>query len=265
MFDSHVHFESLDGADGMVALVKRAWDAGVNRMIAVGGSPDMNDLVIEAVERYPGRVFGAIGCDREHTNIRCDVVWLDELLGNLPGIVGIGEIGLDFHYHPEKPPAQMELFEHMLDVAGSRNLPVIVHSRNAEDETLEMLGRHAQAWKGDPDRLGVLHCFAGSIQFAHQILEMGYYLGFSGIITFEKADDLRELAKSVPAERLLIETDTPYLAPVPCRGGKNEPAFLVHVAQKLAELRDVSIEEIGRLTASNTERLFNIAKNNFAV
>lgn len=257
-FDSHVHFESLDGNMGLAALVKRAREAGVDRMVAVGGGPEMNMSAVEAAERYPGFVFAAIGCDREHTDMDCDAIKFDAMLSGSKGIAAVGEIGLDFHYHPEKPQAQMEVFEHMLGLAAVHNLPAIVHSRNAEEETMELLKKHADQWRGDAGRLGVLHCFTASREFAFKLLDLGYYIGFSGIITFKNAVDLRQLVKEVPAERILIETDTPYLAPEPFRGKPNEPAYLPRIAQTVADMRGLVLEEVARLTAVNAERLFGV-------
>ncbi len=257
-FDSHAHFESLDGNMGLAALVKRAKEAGVDRIVAIGGSPEMNISAVEAAERYPGNIFAAIGCDREHANLTCDPLKFDAMLSSSSGIVAVGEIGLDFHYHPEKPPAQLEFFEHMLGMAAGHNLPVVVHSRNAEEETLALLEKHAGQWRGESDRLGVLHCFTASREFAFKVLDLGFYIGFSGIITFKNAGDLRQLASEVPADRILIETDTPYLAPEPYRGKTNEPAYLPRIAETVAEVRGVSLEEAARLTAANTERLFGV-------
>ncbi len=257
-FDSHVHYECIDGVDGLVAQVKRARDAGVDRMVVVGGNHDMNKIAVEGAGMYPGRVYAAIGCDREQSCGNCDPVQFMDLLASSKDIVAIGEIGLDYHYHPEKPAAQQEIFGKMLDIARERCLPVIIHSRDAEAETLQLLGKHAEAWKGDATRIGIVHCFTGSKDFAYKILDLGYDLGFSGILTFRNAQDLRELAGDIPAERILIETDAPFLAPVPQRGNTNEPAFLVHIAEKLAEARGLSLEEAAELTRRNAERLFGI-------
>lgn len=258
LFDSHVHFETDEGVNGLSMLVKRAREAGVERMIAVGGNHELNLMAVEGASSYPGRVYAAIGCDREQECGSCDPVHFSECLANFPNIVAIGEIGLDYYYHPEKPDAQLEIFGKMLSIARENMLPVIVHSRNAEAETLDLLGAHAKSWRGDADRIGVLHCFTASKEFAYKILDLGFYIGFSGIITFRNANDLRELAAEIPADRLLIETDTPYLAPEPERGKTNEPAFLVHIAQKLAEVRGMSKEEVAVLTCRNAERLFGI-------
>lgn len=257
-FDSHVHFEAVDGVDGMLAVVQRAREAGVNRLIAVGGNYEMNKLALEAAESYPGRVYAAIGCDRDQDCGGCTPLEFTELLAGSSNIVAIGEIGLDYFYHPEKPAGQVDIFDKMLCLARENLLPVIIHSRDAEDETLDLLGRHADAWKGADGCVGVLHCFTGSKEFAYKILNLGYDISFSGIVTFRNAVDLRELAAELPAERLLIETDTPYLTPDPLRGRRNEPAFLPHIAKRLADVRGVTVEEIAELTARNAARLFGV-------
>jgi TatD DNase family protein len=171
-------------------------------------------------------------------------------------IVALGEIGLDFHYSADTAKSQVELFEAELSLSRKLRMPVVVHSREATDETLESLSSHAAQWKGPTDCIGVLHCFTGDVPFARRLLDLGFHISFSGIVTFNKAGSLREVVPVVPDDRLLIETDTPYLAPVPHRGKRNEPAYVVDVAARVAELRGCSLEEVGELTAANAKRLF---------
>ena len=183
---------------------------------------------------------------------------MDELETMLaaPEVVAIGEIGLDFHHDRETALAQIELFQRMLLLARDRQLPVSVHTREAEAETLAALGAHAAAWRGAPDRIGVMHCFTGGEVFARDLLALGFFISFSGIITFKNAGGLFAVAALVPEDRLLIETDSPYLAPEPFRGQPNEPAHVRRVAEVLAEIRHTSWETIAEISTRNAERLF---------
>jgi TatD DNase family protein len=253
-FDTHVHFDGLPGSD-LAAALDRAVAAGVTRMLAVGGSPDGNACALTLADRYPARIRAAVGYDRYRAAAADGLEALNEQLGQ-NGVVALGEIGLDFHHAPETAAAQLALFRRMLALALDRKLPVIVHSREAEAETLAALEAHARAWSGPPERLGVLHCFTGSADFTRRLLAAGYYLSFSGIVTFRNASGLRAIAAGVPLGRLLIETDSPYLAPMPCRGRPNEPALLPHVAAALAAARGVTTEAIAEATTRNAERLF---------
>jgi TatD DNase family protein len=263
-FDSHVHFAQADGEHGAAALIERARAAGVGRMIAVGGSPQGNHHAVEVARGHPREVAAAIGFDRDQAGglfgsaggIDAAMAELKALIRAAPAPVAIGEIGLDFHYHPETTQAQVELFARQLALARELKLPAIVHSREADEPTIVALQAHAGEWNGPPDAIGVLHCFTGTEAFARRLLEIGCHISFSGIVTFRNADALRAVARMVPDDRLLIETDTPYLAPVPRRGRRNEPAFLPHVAAKLAEVRGCSVERIANLTTANAERLF---------
>jgi TatD DNase family protein len=163
--------------------------------------------------------------------------------------VGIGEIGLDYHYDFAPRPVQHRVFADQLRLAGDLGLPIVIHTREAWDDTFAILNEH---WQGT----GIMHCFSGSPKEAERCVEMGFYLAFGGVITFPKAAEIRDAAKWCPAERLLLETDCPYLAPVPMRGKRNEPALLAHTARALAALRETPLEELDRLTTANFRRLF---------
>jgi TatD DNase family protein len=274
-FDTHVHFETLEGDHGLLATAERALKANVDRMIAVGGSADMNRMAVEAALGFPSNIRSAIGLDRDNAaNLPTDSVKqahdVEELVAQLEFevsglnagktaiIAAIGEIGLDFHYSPETAQAQIVLFREQLALAARLKLPVIVHSREADEATLAELRRHTDNWTGEPVRIGVLHCFTRDEKFAGQLLDMGFHISFSGIVTFVKATALREVAKVIPGDRLLIETDSPYLAPVPHRGKRCEPMYIRHVAETLANIRGCSVEEIAKQTGDNAGRLFRI-------
>jgi TatD DNase family protein len=253
--DSHVHFDVFDETGDVQGVLDRAAAAGVRRMVAIGGSVAANQRAVAVAARCPDRVRATVGYDRDEAGKGPDLAALDVLAAH-PLVVAVGETGLDYHYQPETAPQQKELLQQMLDLAARRRLPVVVHSREADEDTLAMLGAHAAAWKGDPARIGVLHCYTGSLDFARRLLDLGLAISFSGIVTFRNADALREVACFVPADRLLIETDAPYLAPVPLRGKQNEPAYVAHVAQALATVRGVELQVLAEQTTCNAARLF---------
>jgi len=169
-------------------------------------------------------------------------------------VLAWGEIGLDFHYDNSPRDVQVEVFKRQLRAARECGLPVVIHTREAETETIEILKSDYEG----AERRGIFHCFSGSMALAQQALELGFMISFSGIVTFKKAEELREVAKQVPLNRLLIETDCPYLTPIPYRGKRNEPAYVVEVARCLAGIHGVEIEEIGRITSENFTSFFRI-------
>ncbi|MFZ4398262.1 MAG: TatD family hydrolase [Kiritimatiellia bacterium] len=279
--DTHVHFDL--SAATTAACVQRALEAGVTRLMAVGGSAELNASALAAARAFPGSVRLALGWDRDQAG-RLDSGTVERWDGltvspsyrptvqpsNRPTVspadrltvpsdtplAAIGEIGLDYHYHHETREAQCELFGSMLRLAAERDLPAIIHTREADDDTLRVLAACGSRSRGEDGRLGVVHCFTGGPEFARALLARGLYLSFSGIVTFRNADLLREVARQVPADRLLLETDSPFLAPVPKRGQRNEPAFVVHVAELLATLRGVTLAELADQTNRNAARLF---------
>ena len=236
-------------------MMDRAAAAGVGRMLAVGGNPELNAGAVAAALAYPERVRLALGFDRDQAG----AVAPDEHMEILRGLAAsrelaaVGETGLDFHYRPESAAAQCDLFAAHLRLADEWRLPVIVHTREAEAATLSVLDE--TAWRGEGLR-GVAHCFTGDKKFASELLERSLAISFSGILTFRNAEVLRASAAYVPEDRLLIETDTPFLAPVPVRGQSNEPAFVAHVAACLADVRGVTVDRIAAVTRENAERLF---------
>jgi TatD DNase family protein len=243
--DTHVHFDGLEDVDG---AINRALAAGVGRMVAVGGSQHGNNAAADLAEKYPGKIVAAAGFDREHAGREIDFPAFELFLKERK-ISAIGEIGLDYHYHPETAAAQKDLMDRMLQIAAGIDVPAIIHSREADEDTLEVLGRRG-------DVRGVIHCFSGNREFAEKLVALGFHISFSGIITFRNAGTLREAAKAVPDDKLLIETDSPHLAPEPHRGKKNEPAFVVRVAEELARIKGCSVERIANLTSENASRLF---------
>ncbi len=273
LFDSHVHFDTSRGEHGITALVERADHARVTDILAVGGSPALNRHAITAARLFPHKVRAAIGWDRDQaldgrrTGIARDPQSMLHYWSNRIArcrsigiqISALGEIGLDYHYAADTAPDQRLLLRTQLAAARALHLPVIIHSRDADTDTLALLKEHVSALPDNPRfHPGVVHCFTGTTEFAAGILDLGFLIGLSGIITFANAKALRQTAKTIPAEKLLIETDTPYLAPVPYRGHRNQPFFLPAILQCLAETRNEPAERLAELTRANALALFSI-------
>ncbi len=268
LFDTHVHLKDLSGPYAREEQLKRAEAVGVTRWIAVGGSCSLNKSAAEAAEAFPGRIRAALGFDRDQVEELSVPAAVEDALGRLrravsalrrsgAGVCAIGEIGLDYHYAPGSAVKQIALFEAQCGLAVELGLPVIVHSRQADADTLAVLEAYAR--QGRRTEIGgVLHCFTGDMAFADRLLDAGFMISFSGIVTFLNADALRAVARRVPADRLLIETDSPYLAPVPHRGMRNEPAFVRAVAEVLARERGEPLAVLAAQTTANAHRLFGV-------
>jgi TatD DNase family protein len=253
--DSHVHFDRFVKDGSFPEILERAKEAAVHEMVAIGGSAEANALSLKLAEAHPGRIFGCAGYDRDEATAAYDLSELRNFLES-PLVKAVGETGLDYYYTAETAKEQKTLFAENLALAAEFGKPVVVHSRDADDDTVALLRDFSNAWKGDPARLGVLHCFTRDTAFARRVLDLGLMVSFSGIVTFANADPLREVVGYVPEDRLLIETDSPYLAPVPMRGNRCEPAFVVHTANRLAELKGCPLESLANLTARNARTLF---------
>ncbi|MDA2933896.1 TatD family hydrolase [Acidobacteria bacterium AH-259-D05] len=252
--DSHAHLDSPDFQSDVEAVLQRASDAGVSTIVTIGCLSDTLESLqtfLQLLEGYEG-LYGCVGVHPHDARFYQPA--LEEEMGRLmehPKILGWGEIGLDFYYENSPRPQQIEAFRQQLRGARAANKPVIIHSRDAEDLTCQILEEEFSQGPG-----GVLHCFTASPTTAERCLRLGFYISFGGILTFRRADDLRDIAGQIPGDRLLIETDSPYLAPVPYRGKRNEPAFVVKVAETLGQIRGVTSEEIGDMTRANFKRLF---------
>lgn len=253
LVDSHCHLDRLDlkAHDGSLdAAMDAARARGVGTFLCIGISADNADAVQAMTARYDD-VFCTIGVhplDLEADNAP-SAEWLLERLKQ-PKVAGIGETGLDYHYQPEAAPLQREAFALHLDVARQTGKPVVVHTREARQDTLDLLRQAALP------QAGVLHCFTEDWAMASEALDMGYYISLSGIVTFRNADALRDVARKVPADRMLVETDSPYLAPVPHRGKPNLPEYVADVAKFIAEVRGVDYETFAEQTTANFHRLF---------
>ena len=252
--DSHAHLEMEEFDGDRDAVLGRAAAAGLTAIVTVGTTiPDCEKAV--ALARLHPQVYAAVGIHpHEVKGIDAGTYDLLRVLAQQEKVVAIGEIGLDF-FHDHSPRAvQLRRFAEQLDLALELNLPVIIHDREAHAETLRIL----QQKKG---RLrGVLHCFSGDAAMARECIALGFHLSVAGPVTYRKSEQLRAVAREIPAERLLIETDAPYLAPQPWRGKRHEPAYVVETARCLAGIRGVAVEELERQTEENTRRLFGLAR-----
>lgn len=268
LIDSHAHLNFEAFAESYREVLERAQDAGVEKIINVGSRYDNSVRAVEQAKEFPDMIFPAVGFHPDHLkeieDIAAEVKKYQKLLTENK-VVAIGEIGLDNYYFesginedtPENRKKETDIFRAFLDLAVSANLPVIIHSRDAEENTLKILAEYPPKLK----KGGVVHCFTGGPEYAKKILDLGFYIGFTGFVTFEQAkfSHIRESVKVVPLERMLVETDAPFLAPEPHRGETNEPAYVAFVARKIAEIKGVSVDEVAEKTTACVKKLFDIA------
>lgn len=256
--DSHAHIDGPEFDADRDEVIQRARDAGVSAILNVGTGDPLGGALERAVElaEKHKEIYTAIGTHPHDSRLFDDKAEqrITALLKQSSRVIAWGEIGLDFHYDNSRRDVQREVFRRQLDLARDAHLPVIIHTREAEDETIEILRSHVAG----SNRTGILHCFSGSLRLAQQALELGFLISFSGIVTFKKADELRAIVERVSLDRLLIETDSPFLSPVPFRGKRNEPAYVVEVARCLASIHGLGVEEIARITTENFTRLFQL-------
>jgi TatD DNase family protein len=258
LIDSHAHLDAKAFDSDRSEVIERAWQAGLGAVITVGVGENLNE--IEAAVSLAGEheaIFATVGV-HPHDAQKIEAGWYSRIkeLAHHPKVVGIGETGLDYHYMHSPKPTQRQAFERFLRTGRETGLPVVIHTREADEETIEVL-REAREEGGEP-LCGVVHCFSGDYPLARQVLDLGLHISFTGVITFPKAEPLREVLKKIPLERVLLETDCPYLAPVPFRGKRNEPARVVHVAETAATVLGRPLEEVARITTQNVVRLFGL-------
>ncbi|MEX2381986.1 MAG: TatD family hydrolase [Opitutales bacterium] len=256
--DTHFHLDHFALKGTVPELMSDAEAADVTRLIAIGGSDEANALALKTANDYPDRLWCSVGYDRDlATDWDGDLSRLLPLLTD-PKVVAIGECGIDYFHDTHNADEQKRLFAAMLDLAAETGKPVVVHSREADADTLDLLRDFSRRWP-DPDRpCAVLHCFTGSADFARQLIDLNLMISFSGILSFKNAADLREVAADLPEDRLLIETDSPYLAPEPHRGQRNQPAFVTEVARVLAETRNLPLDTLADITTRNARHLFQL-------
>lgn len=252
MIDSHCHLDFKDFNADRDRVVAAARAAGVHTLINIGADPASSERSVALAEKYDN-VYAAVGVHPHDAKKYDDSA--AEIISNLAGhekVKAIGEIGLDFYRDLSPRRVQVEVFERQLEIAVQKKLPVVIHTRQAFDETVEIVRKYASRLRG-----GVFHCFPGDEVQAQEVIELGFKISVGGVITYPKAGMAR-VAAAVPLEHILLETDCPYLTPMPHRGKRNEPANVKLVCQRLAELKKISVEEVERITDRNTQKLFGL-------
>jgi len=252
LVDTHAHLQDEMFDTDRAAVIERALAAGVGRIINIGDDIESSARSVKLAADYP-EIYAAVGIHPQEAGKM--MASHDELLASwaeLPKVVAIGEIGLDYYYENASRACQKEVFIRQLDIARQMHLPVSIHDREAHGDLMEILKREGKGITG------VIHCFSGSWEMACELLRRGWYIGIDGPLTFKNAAKLPEIVQQVPLDRLLVETDSPYLAPVPERGHRNEPAFVRHVAEKAAELRQMDFAAFAAATTKNAQNLFGI-------
>src|SRR5258707_4261986 len=258
LIDSHAHIDAEQFGEDRDAMLQRARDAGVNTLLAIGtgNGPEKPAAALPYAEQHDW-IYTTVGI-HPHEAKEVTQAHLDELarLAQHPKVIAWGEIGLDYFYDHSPRDVQATVFRQQMELAHAAKLPIIIHCRDAWDDCLAQLEQH---WK--PTALGgILHCFTGTLEHAQRGLAMGFYISFAGNSTYPKTQHLRDVAKEIPLDRILIETDSPYLAPLPYRGKRNEPAYVVEVAKTLAAVRNLPPDKFAAATAANFRRLFRIAR-----
>lgn len=255
LIDSHAHIQGKEYAGEAEAVIERACAAGIEKIIAVGGAGDMssNTDAIALAESF-ANVYATVGM---HPHDAKDV-GEDELraLRELTAhakVVAVGETGLDYYYNHSPREVQRRVFSQFIRMARETRLPIVVHERDAHKDVAQLLRT-----EGAGKLTGVIHCFTGDYEAARNYLDLGFYLSFTGIITFKNAQSLREVVRKVPLERMFVETDSPYLTPVPHRGKRNEPAYVRLVAETVAQIKTLALQEVARITTTNVRALFRI-------
>jgi TatD DNase family protein len=253
LVDSHCHLDFPDFAPELEAVVARAEAAGVGHMVTISTRVRRHAQVLAIAERFPN-VTCSVGTHPHHAHEELDIT-AEDLVARTehPKVVAIGEAGLDYHYDNSPRDAQEQGFRAHIAAARATQLPLVIHAREADEDTARILEEEM----GKGPFPAVLHCYTGGPELARRAIALGHSISFTGIVTFRNSAALREIAKSLPADRFLVETDAPYLAPLPYRGKRNEPAYVVEVAKVLAEVRGVSADEIARQTTENFFRLFS--------
>jgi TatD DNase family protein len=262
--DSHAHLDGKQFDSDREQVIARAREAGVRTVVAIGNGdgPPTVDAGIQLAEKYPF-MYATIGIHPHEARLASDAAYAElQRLARHPKVIAWGEIGLDYYYDHSPRDTQKSAFTRQMELAAAAKLPIVIHCRpsdNSENAWEDCLGLIKQRWA--PTGLGgVLHCFSGTWNQAKRALDMGFMISFAGNVTFPKAQQIREAAAQVPLNRMLIETDSPYLAPIPHRGKRNEPAFVKETARKLGELRSLSMEDVGQRTAANFYNFFKLAE-----
>ena len=253
LIDTHAHIDMEDFGADFVQMLARAQENGVQKIIIPAVEPSTFERVLKTAEKSPN-LYAAIGVHPEDAkNFDENALNLMEKMIKHPKVVAVGEIGLDYYWDRSYNDVQKAVFEAQIEFAKKHDKPIIVHDREAHGDSLEILKRTNAAEVGV-----VMHCFSGSPEFALECVKEGFYIALGGVVTFKNAKKMKEVAKIVPLERLLLETDSPYLTPVPFRGKRNEPAYMKYAAEEIANLRGIGFEELARATTENAIKIFRL-------
>ena len=255
LIDSHAHIQGKEYAGEAADVIARARAAGVEKIIAVGGAGDMssNTEAVALADSFPN-IYATVGMHpHDAKDVGADELRALRELTSHPKVIAVGETGLDYYYNHSPHEVQRRVFTQFIHMARQTGLPIVVHERDAAQEAAELLRS-----EGARELHGVIHCFTGNYEAACDYLDLGFYLSFTGIITFKNAEPLRDVVRKVPLERMLIETDSPFLTPMPHRGKRNEPAFVRFVAESVAKVKGISLEEVAERTSQNVKDLFAI-------
>ena len=253
LIDSHCHIDDARYDADREAMIRRAQAEGVGHFVAIGCDLDTSRAAVALAQKH-SFISATVGVHPHEVKL-IEGGWYDELrtLAKSGRVVAYGEIGLDYHYDHSPRDVQRTRFREQVRLACELKLPIVIHTREAQEDTIAILKEEKAGDVG-----GVFHCFSGDAWLAKDALDLGFYLSFSGVITFQNATMLRDIVKTVPLDRILVETDAPYLTPVPHRGKRNEPAYVRHVADKIAELHGLTTQQVEDATSQNTKRLFGI-------
>jgi len=255
LIDSHAHIQGKEYARERDTVIARAREAGVEKIIAVGGAGDMssNTEAVALADSFPN-IYATVGMHpHDAKDVGADELRALRELTSHPKVIAVGETGLDYYYNHSPHEVQRRVFAQFIGMARETGLPIVVHERDAAQEAAELLRS-----EGARELHGVIHCFTGNYEAACDYLDLGFYLSFTGIITFKNAEPLRDVVRKVPLERMLVETDSPFLTPMPHRGKRNEPAFVRLVAETVAKVKGISLEEVAERTSQNVQDLFAI-------
>lgn len=254
LIDTHAHLDFPALSENLPEVLQTARDAGITRIVAIGASRglDSNYRALEIARQHPEMLRCTAGIHPHDASMATPeiIATINNDFAHLPEVVAIGESGLDYHYDYAPKETQHHVFRQFLQMARTHQKPIVVHSRDADQDTMRLI-REEQVHSG------IIHCFTGSPEFAQQAIQQGFHISFSGIVTFKNGADLLDIAARIPADRLLVETDAPYLAPIPFRGKTNQPAYVRHTAEKIAQARNISLEQLAEIVWQNATRLFN--------
>jgi TatD DNase family protein len=255
LFDTHAHLNAIQYEEDIVEVIQRAKSENVTHIVVVGFDKDTIKKAMELTDQYD-MIYAAVGWHPVDAIDMTDddLKWIKELASH-PKVVAIGEMGLDYYWDKSPKDIQKQVFRKQIQLAREVQLPIIIHNREATEDVIKILQEENASEVG-----GIMHCFTGSLEVAKQCMDMNFYISFGGPVTFKNAKKPKEVAAEIPMDRLLIETDCPYLTPHPFRGKRNEPSYVKYVAEQIATLKEVSVEEIARKTSDNAMRLFGITR-----